>query len=494
MSSSSGIWAEVLDHASVGIALIDSDGALVRLNSFGAKILGLQPGEHPDVDSPFDLVAAHGESLTEWTTPHGEVVKLSYQAGGQVAEMRAISFHDVTDQRRRQDRIASIARTAASMASSSALEPTLAAMAQEIQESDGVAATQIITGQAARGRLQIMGAAGFQHAEHFFELLMDSYDRGAHLVTFEAMNSLKQVVRRNRRSEMLAASSWSPIHEYISQIAWEDFVSTPLVVRGKAVGVLNVYVAPKVVVDGTMLYYFSSMAEQAALAIDYTELIERDRIIVRREERKRLARDLHDSVVQQVFSMSMQARALRTIGSQLPEQHQALVTSIGAELGELARAVQRDLRGIVLALQPSMSAELGLSAAIALLAEGVARRTHIAIDTDIGLAADIHDDHFIEDVYQVISEAIHNAAKHADPAKISVVVRSRADEGIVLEVTDDGNGLLATAGPNAYGLTSMRDRVTRWGGRLIVADVEEGHGVSVRAELPNPTKLRRARG
>ncbi|WP_179220459.1 histidine kinase [Rhodococcus sp. NCIMB 12038] len=489
----------IVDAIAIGVAVVDDAGRFVSTNSAGAVMLGAKDtGELLGVQSPFDIGAdpvgadteanAAAERVGYWDVGLEDFVMLSYQVGSAVAGGMVITFRDVTDQRRQQGRVAALARTAANMASQHSVATVLDAMAWEVQQSEGVAATQFITVAPASRRLQVMGAAGFSEVHTFFDLLMASHRRGATLATYEVMDSGRQIVYPNRKAAMLADPDWQPLHEYVSQIEWDDFVCTPLITRGKAVGVLNVYMEPSYHAGQTMLDFFTAMADQASLAIDYATLLERDRIAVRREERKRLARDLHDSVVQQVFSIGMQARALERMGAKAPEPLATDIARIAAEVAELSLAVQHDLRGVVLALQPSMSAEMGLSAALQLLVEKITRRTDIQIELSVGPELDEDDTDFIEDVYQVVSESLHNAVKHAAPSTVAVSVDISEDPRLVrVDIIDDGAGLTAAASTtDGYGLTSMRDRVGRWSGQLHVTTNGSGRGTHVSATLVPP--------
>ncbi|WP_052077990.1 sensor histidine kinase [Rhodococcoides fascians] len=476
----------VVDAMTIGIAVVDARGVIAELNKAGVRVLGFSDRSAArGTRSPFDLSVSHSDQTCTWTLERLEDLRyLTYQVGGVVGSGTVVTFHDSTEFRRRQRRVASLARTAAGMATENSIQSVIGAMATEIQLSDGVAATQIITGSAARGRLRVMGSAGFDEVDKFFDMLMASHDRGARLVTFEAMTGLEQIVCIDRRARMLNDPAWQPIHTYIAQIDWDHFVATPLVVRGRAVGVLNVYIEPGVQVDPAMLDMFESMAEQAALAVDYATLIERDRITVRREERKRLARDLHDSVVQQIFSMSMQSRALSAFASRLDPVSRERIGAIADEISELTQAVQRDLRGVVLALQPSMAAELGLKAALELLAEGIGRRSRVAIVVEVSGSLGDGDEGFAEDVFQIVSESVHNAVKHASPTTIRIAM-TLSHGRVVIEVVDDGVGIGSLDGrPGGYGLTSMRERVARWNGTLDIDSGPHRAGTSIRAVLP----------
>jgi signal transduction histidine kinase len=261
-------------------------------------------------------------------------------------------------------------------------------------------------------------------------------------------------------------------------------------VRERAAGILNVFFAPEQKVDHGTIEFLATMADQAALAIDYADLLERERHGARRAERQRLARDLHDSVVQQVFSIGMQTQALKVLAERGAGPQAESVAAIAAELEEITQSTLQDLRGLVYQLQPSPVADQGLGAALRTLAENTRRRTGI----DVGLA--IADDaeelrpHLLEDVYFIVAEAVHNAVKHSGAGSIRVAVDGGAS---VLEVSvrDDGSGgppLPPDTAPgrsSGHGLASMRERAEQWGGRLSV-DWETGAGTTVRARFPLP--------
>ncbi|MEV6591240.1 GAF domain-containing protein [Streptomyces acidicola] len=83
-----------------------------------------------------------------------------------------------------------------------------------------------------------------------------------------------QWVKQARTAKMLANPAWEPLHAYVSQLDWEDFVSTPLLSRGKALGALNVYLASGHRAAPAILDFLGAMAEQAALAIAMGEGIQ----------------------------------------------------------------------------------------------------------------------------------------------------------------------------------------------------------------------------
>ncbi|WP_158083723.1 histidine kinase [Mycobacterium sp. AT1] len=492
------VWPpeDIVKAIGLGIAIVDVGGSILWVNATGAAMLGTAECDLPNTASPFCLTdtadtpeenVLAGERIAYVMTSASRQVALAYQIGQSLADSFVVTFRDVTEHLLHQRRIAALARTASNMASDGSVSQILGAMAGEIQQSDGVAGTQIITVSPTSNELQVMGSAGFAEIDTFFDLLMASHRRGATLLTYQAMDRRQQMVFPHRKAAMLGNPQWEPMHSYISQLDWDDFVSTPLLVRGKALGVVNVYIAANRRVGPTMLSFFAAMAEQAALAVDRALLIEQDRIQVRRDERKRLARDLHDSVVQQVFAIGMQASALKSVKDRVVGEPSRIIGEISSELADLSQAVQRDLRGVVLALQPSTSAELGFGPALSLLAEGVARRTGVKIRLSIGDGLRENDPEFVEDLYQIVSESIQNAVKHAAPEHVDVDVRPSANGEVDVIVDDDGSGLgTVTDARSGYGLTSMRDRVHRWSGSLQVAPLGDGAGTRVSAHLVAP--------
>ena len=151
----------------------------------------------------------------------------------------------------------------------------------------------------------------------------------------------------------------TPLREYLGERDWESFASVPLIARGKPVGVLNAFFAPGQAMGPQTVEFLVAMAEQAAIAVDYATLLRRARDGARREERQRLARDLHDSIVQQVFSISMQAKSLEVLAGRGEAVPAEAVARIAGEVGGLSQAALADLRAMVHELRPSALADLG---------------------------------------------------------------------------------------------------------------------------------------
>jgi signal transduction histidine kinase len=219
----------------------------------------------------------------------------------------------------------------------------------------------------------------------------------------------------------------------------------PLTIRGRAAGVLNAFFAPGQNVEACAVEFLGAMAEQAAIAVDYAALLHRERGVACREERKRLARDLHDSIVQQVFSISMQAKLLEVLAQRSDAVSADSVRRVADEVGVLSHTVLADLRKMMHELRLSSTTELGgLQEAVRALVESTTNRTGLRFSLSIGQGVDTIQGEMAEDVYRIITEAIHNVVKHAEAGKVTIRLSVRGGR-LTAGVTDDGHGFSRTA-------------------------------------------------
>ena len=267
-----------------------------------------------------------------------------------------------------------------------------------------------------------------------------------------------------------------------------------MMARGQAVGVLNAFFAPGQPMEPRTVEFLAAMADQAAIAVDYAMLLRQTRDGARRDERQRLARDLHDSIVQQVFSISMQAKSLEVLAERGDAVPAAAVQRIAGEVSELSGTVLADLRAMVHELRLTSSADLGgLEEAIRALAESTANRTGLKFKVSGGQGLDQVEGELAEDVYRIIAEAIHNVVRHAGAGKVTIRLNLRGDR-LTATVADDGQGIADGRAPRqrdtaqrdaaaGYGLTTMRERAERWGGTVTVGP-GRSRGTLVRLAVP----------
>jgi signal transduction histidine kinase len=197
----------------------------------------------------------------------------------------------------------------------------------------------------------------------------------------------------------------------------------------------------------------------------------------RHEERSRIARELHDSISQDLFSLSMLAGGLRKA---LPPGSPVLAEVQTME--QTASATMREMQALLLEIRPVALDELGLVAALRELCGAYRERLGVEITADLdSLLLPTTLEHAM---LRVAQEAIANAVRHAGPAAIAL--RLHADDSCVtLEVADDGHGFdpVQQAGTAGLGLRAMRERVREQGGTLHVGP-GSGRGTIVQAVFP----------
>ena len=221
------------------------------------------------------------------------------------------------------------------------------------------------------------------------------------------------------------------------------------------------------------------LAAHAAIAIVNARLYERSRELSIMEERHRIARELHDSVTQKLFSLRLTAEAAATVVGDGEAATQLTVVR------QLASEATDELRAITVGLRPADLAGDGLATALRKQAE-LLDRVHGATVAFRGCPVPRLGPAREEAVYRVAQEALHNALRHGAPSKVDIEL-STSDASVTLVVTDDGRGFdtdgASRAAQRRLGLASMRERAAAVGGTLRV-NSRRGKGTTVRLEVP----------
>jgi signal transduction histidine kinase len=200
-------------------------------------------------------------------------------------------------------------------------------------------------------------------------------------------------------------------------------------------------------------------------------------------ERQRIARDLHDSVSQSLFSTTLH---VRTAQRALELEELDATGPVGEELSEirqLTRGALAEMRALIFELQPGALAEEGLVTALAKQASALSAREGLVIevngpDEPLPLGPEVE-----AQLYRLGQEALANVVKHARASNATVRIAT-ADDTVLIEVSDNGRGFdPAAVGPEHFGLRSIRGRVADLGGRLEVTSAL-GRGTVLRVEVP----------
>lgn len=250
-------------------------------------------------------------------------------------------------------------------------------------------------------------------------------------------------------------------------------LSVPLVIAGELFGSLIFYYeAPQQFLD-EQLEVASTFAEQAALAIENARLRERVQRSAAEAERGRLARDLHDSVTQTLFSASLIAEVLPRVWQDNPDDGRGLLEDVRL----LTRGALAEMRTLLLELRPAALLQADLSESLRHLVDAATARAGIPVTLEVRGREPLPPDMKLA-LYRIAQEALNNLAKHADASQASIVLDSRRGFG-ELAISDDGRGFdRKTVSPDHLGLGIMAERAHSVGARTTI-DSRPGQGTRV---------------
>jgi PAS domain S-box-containing protein len=241
-------------------------------------------------------------------------------------------------------------------------------------------------------------------------------------------------------------------------------VDVPLKTKSAVIGVLMALSDRRAAFDQSDCDVLQSLASQAAIAIENAQLYTQARQAAVLEERARLARDLHDSVTQSLYSVTLLAETGRLASGAGDLQTTANTLQ---RLGEVAQQTLKEMRLLVFELRPPTLDQAGLLGALQQRLDAVEARAgleqHLLVEGTVVLAAAQE-----EALYRIALEALNNALKHA--AATAVTVQVWADgQGVRLEVADNGRGFdPAQLDGGGMGLVTMRERAESIGAVLEV--------------------------
>jgi two-component system sensor histidine kinase UhpB len=225
---------------------------------------------------------------------------------------------------------------------------------------------------------------------------------------------------------------------------------------------------------GTLGRAFNGMMER--LEAERREAVTRA-LEAREEERRRLARGLHDEVGQSMTAVLLQLRGL--IADALPEQRERL-----AEAQNVVKTSLAEVRRLAQELRPELLDHLGLSSAITNLASDFERDSQVRVRREIARNLPPLDPRVELVVYRVAQESMTNVARHANASEVLVSLES-ANGSVVLRVVDNGRGFPQEQ-VEAGGLRGIRERALIANAAVAIKPGPDG-GVEVRLEVPTST-------
>jgi signal transduction histidine kinase len=389
------------------------------------------------------------------------LVVLAAQAGVAIDNARLYA-----DARARAKRLAAIRDIATAILAGTGTDAILGLVARNARELVGadLATLAVPTGS---GELVVAAADGV-HAEQL---------RGT---SFPVQGSVSgEVVRTGKMVVVADAAGDERVRQPVVAVGGiGPALFAPLAVRGRVLGTLlvaNASGGPRF--GEAEVQLTETFAEQAAVAVEHARLQgELGRLAVL-EDRERIAKELHDGVIQALFAVGLGLQGTAALA-----RDPGLAQRIGGAVEELDRVIA-DLRGYIFGLRPGILADRGLDQALGRLAGELQERAGVVAVAEVDPAAAAALAPVAAEVVQLAREALANVGRHAQAATCRVSLYRDGGQ-VVLEVDDDGRGFdVARPRPGGHGLANLLGRAERLGGTTRITS-QPGQGTQIRISVP----------
>jgi signal transduction histidine kinase len=236
----------------------------------------------------------------------------------------------------------------------------------------------------------------------------------------------------------------------------------PVRAEGEVIGVMTFFSRHIRNTDRALLRVLDTIGSQIGLFIERKRIEQAEHLQARKlaalEERQRLARDLHDSVIQTLFSASVIAEMLPQMASRNPDCMQASLN----ELHQLTRGALAEMRSLLVELRPTESPKFDLVAKLQNLADTAMHRAKLQVTLDLSGHDQLTSEAQMA-FFQITQEALNNVIKHASATQVWIQLRMENGR-IELHIRDNGRGFkLDRSRDGHFGLSIMRERAEEIG-------------------------------
>jgi len=486
------VIAPLLDISHDGYLICDAGHSCLYANRAACQMFGcaadalqgqpvdsLFPQRGWDISDQFTLRAERWFSAI--LRPGGE--KREIECAQTIVESQGewfafIVMRDITELRQLERKAEVLAQFATNLTCADSLEATLNALARSVVQATGIMACLVPLISGVPPRFRVVGSYGLP--EGYADGLGSLVRNGVFLPTMEAFEEQRIVVAENIPPLLLADPRYTPVHPFLRAVGWNTIVCIPLICRAESLGVFTVYCPAGPPPGKSEIAFFSAIADQAAVAVENARLLLAAQEKAALEERQRLARELHDSVSQALYGITLGAQAAR---ASMASDREHAAESLDYVLA-LAKATHVEMRSLIFALRPESLASEGIVEALERRAAAICARHELQVETRLCQEPDVPLE-IKEALHRIAQEALHNIVKHAH-ARCCQLSLYEDKRHIVLEVIDDGIGFdPSQAFPGHLGRHSMRERALQLGGALELSSLP-GKGTRVRAIIPLP--------
>jgi len=304
-------------------------------------------------------------------------------------------------------------------------------------------------------------------------------------------NLFQQAIERQEKIHILDARARdagleSQVVDALSQLNVRTFAVKPLITRGHVLGMLILMRPELTEIPARATSLVEALAENIAVLIENRRLQNKSRSLTIMEERRRLASELHDSVTQSLFTLSLMARGLNASLNDLPDESQQALDV----LVEQTKLIQGEMRTLINELRP-IDLETGdLENALRQHAQSLRRSVNTDVKLTIRGSARGLPQTIQQNLNRIAQEALSNIARHAN-ATCAEIIFDISAESATLTIHDNGTGFdprtVALKQTGSLGLISMRERAEMLGGALLIRS-QPNNGTSITARVPLATE------
>ena len=300
--------------------------------------------------------------------------------------------------------------------------------------------------------------------------------------------------------EDISADPRAAHRDLVSTEGLKAFISVPLRAKDKTLGVINIASRMPRSFTTNDMHLLHSIGDQLGVAIEQAKLYEwlekarqryqqlaRHTLVAQEEERRRIARELHDETSQALSGLALQLQALVDMAEMSHSQDAEFITKL-KKVQSLVVQVHSEISRLIANLRPALLDTLGLVPAIRQYAEANLRSLGIDVSVELKGVERRSPSEVEAGLFRLAQSAIGNIAQHSRAKKATIILESRDDE-FLLSISDDGQGFdiskvteIEKSG-RGRGVFSMNERAALLGGTCSI-ESQPGQGTTVQARVP----------
>ena len=500
LRESERLYRTVIEQVNENICLVDAESRLIvgcnpafreALGYAQEELLGMTlhdivAHDHESIDRNVRRVLEAGRGSVgqrKYRRKDGSLLEVEVSASiilRNGRETLCVVAHDITERARVQDlleeRVATLSHIASDVALDLPMEGMFDVLAKSVVSASTAVACVVALSDEKTGALHPVGAHGLSEGSK--RGLGASWRAGAPSPTMEAFRKRQPVLVHNVRRFLLTNAAYNPVHHLVREASWDIAYVVPLISRYRALGAINLLYLPEQEPGEDEKAFLKAVADQSAIVVENARLFAQARDKAALEERQRLARELHDSVSQALYGITLGTKTARALLKRNPEQ----VADTLEYVLSLAKAGQAEMRALIFELRPESLEKEGLVIALEKQADALKSRHEIEVVTTLCSEPETSPE-VKEAVYRIVQEALHNIVKHARASNVEIRMGCTLEQ-LTFEISDDGVGFDVRGDfPGHMGLRSMHERAARLGGMLEVSS-SPGKGTCIRARIP----------